>query len=303
MVLLLVPLLLGPGLGAAAFAGICGDGQLESGEQCDAGAANGTEAVCCTATCTLVQPGTPCEPDGDRCIDHMCLPDGDCGFPETVTCDDGNACTLEHCDPAARCIYQDRVCQDDDVCTQDRCDEDAGCEFPAEPAWNCQAARRSRLRIATNSAAQTARISLEWVGGPVAPADLGDPTTTTSYAACVYDDQGVVLRLSAPAGAVCTGGHPCWTVEPGRRVHYRNGRRLSEGDVTRLMASVGPAPRRAARVDLDAGGSGLFTPDRPAGLSPLVSAQVTTSDGACFGATFGPGEIGPNDGTRFEARY
>ncbi len=298
-----VLLLLGPGLTTTTFAASCGDGQLDSDEQCDAGAANGTPAVCCSTTCAFVQPGTPCEPDGNRCIDQMCLSGGNCGFPEVVSCDDGNACTLEHCDPATRCVFQDVVCQDDDICTQDRCDEDAGCEFRAEPAWICLGAQHARLRLATSGAAGADQVALEWAGGPVAPADLGDPATTTSYAACVYDDQGVVLRLSAPAGATCAGGNPCWTVAPGRRIRYRDSRRPAEHGVTRLTASVSPTPQRTARVDLEAGGPGLFEAERPVGLAPQVSAQVTTSDGACFGATFGPGEIRRNDTKRFEARY
>jgi spore coat protein A len=44
----------------------CGDGELDPGEACDAGAANGTTASCCSASCTIVAAGTPCS-DGNAC--------------------------------------------------------------------------------------------------------------------------------------------------------------------------------------------------------------------------------------------
>ena len=36
---------------------LCGDGELDPTEACDAGAINGTPASCCTAACTFVGDG------------------------------------------------------------------------------------------------------------------------------------------------------------------------------------------------------------------------------------------------------
>ncbi len=44
----------------------CGDGVLDPTEACDAGAANGTPASCCTLACTTVANGTACI-DGNAC--------------------------------------------------------------------------------------------------------------------------------------------------------------------------------------------------------------------------------------------
>lgn len=42
-------------------------------------------------------------------------------------CDDGDACTLDACDPLTGCGHTPRRCDDDDACTVDACDADVGC--------------------------------------------------------------------------------------------------------------------------------------------------------------------------------
>ena len=59
----------------------CGDGAIGPNEQCDDGAANGTPASCCSATCTAASAGTACANPSGRV----------CGFST--------------CDAAARCRY------------------------------------------------------------------------------------------------------------------------------------------------------------------------------------------------------
>src|SRR5207244_2308706 len=51
----------------------CGDGVVEAGEQCDDGAANGTIASCCTATCQLAASGTACTGGTCDAVGH-CIP-------------------------------------------------------------------------------------------------------------------------------------------------------------------------------------------------------------------------------------
>ncbi|HEU4401463.1 MAG TPA: multicopper oxidase domain-containing protein, partial [Candidatus Polarisedimenticolia bacterium] len=50
----------------------CGDGVLDPTEACDAGAANGTPASCCSTACTIVVNGTTCS-DGNACtVNDQC---------------------------------------------------------------------------------------------------------------------------------------------------------------------------------------------------------------------------------------
>ena len=55
----------------------CGDGELDPTEACDAGAANGTPASCCTAACTVAADLTACT-DGNGCTENDQCQAGSC---------------------------------------------------------------------------------------------------------------------------------------------------------------------------------------------------------------------------------
>src|SRR6185436_3785486 len=44
-----------------------------------------------------------------------------------ISCDDGNACTDDSCDPASGCVHTPHVCDDGNRCTDDSCNPAAGC--------------------------------------------------------------------------------------------------------------------------------------------------------------------------------
>ncbi|GEM_PF-2788400 len=85
--------------------------------------------------CKVVDPpgeGTPCTVDGDLCIlDAVCKCGGKNCEKRTcegkkATCDDGNACTADTCDPALGCVFKNNkaACSDDNPCTKgDVCGE------------------------------------------------------------------------------------------------------------------------------------------------------------------------------------
>ena len=57
---------------------LCGDGEIDPTEACDAGAANGTPQSCCTAGCDFAAASTACE-DGNACtIGDQCNAAGTC---------------------------------------------------------------------------------------------------------------------------------------------------------------------------------------------------------------------------------
>ena len=57
-----------------------------------------------------------------------------CGEAGHVSCDDGDACTDDACDPAtAACVHTPRNCSDGDPCTADTCDPRSGCAHAAQP--------------------------------------------------------------------------------------------------------------------------------------------------------------------------
>jgi hypothetical protein len=91
-------------VGNVCVAGVCGNGTVESGEQCDAGAANGTAGSCCTSSCTFKTSGTVCRAAASECdLAEACTgAAGACptdGFKTngTACADDGNPCTTDTC--------------------------------------------------------------------------------------------------------------------------------------------------------------------------------------------------------------
>lgn len=118
----------------------CNDGRFCNGEEtCDAvlGCLPGTppcdDGIACTVdTCT---PNRHHHDDSDE-DDHKgvaeCSDDDDddngggtCSYtPNDALCDDGNACTVDACDPATDCEYTDTgTCGDGVVCPGEECDD------------------------------------------------------------------------------------------------------------------------------------------------------------------------------------
>jgi uncharacterized delta-60 repeat protein len=71
---------------------VCGDGLVQSGEQCDEGAANGSTASCCTAACTFESGRAPC-------TDGACDGAGACATAtsSTTTTTSTLPCTTARC--------------------------------------------------------------------------------------------------------------------------------------------------------------------------------------------------------------
>jgi cysteine-rich repeat protein len=129
---------------------VCGNGQLDVGEQCDDG--NTVSGDCCSAACQLEAAGTACD-DGLFCNDgETCDGAGSCGGGSATDCDDGIGCTVdscnetgdvcdhdpddstcdddlfcngvESCDALQDCVPGAVVdCDDADICTDDSCNE------------------------------------------------------------------------------------------------------------------------------------------------------------------------------------
>ncbi len=79
------------GLAAAGWSpgfvnAVCGDGVTSSNESCDDGAANGTQASCCSTTCQFVAADTACTADTDPCTSDACTAGGSCEHPSNGQC-------------------------------------------------------------------------------------------------------------------------------------------------------------------------------------------------------------------------
>ena len=105
------------------FTSFCGNGTVDgTGEQCDAGAANGTAGSCCSSSCTFKSNGTACTDDGNGCTNDTC---------------NGVSATCQHPNNSAACS-DGLFCNGTDTCGGGSCSVHAGNPCPgADGDANC----------------------------------------------------------------------------------------------------------------------------------------------------------------------
>ena len=86
--------------GAVYLFDYCGNGVVNTGEQCDDG--NNTAGDCCSATCQF-ETGS-CD-DGDACTTADTCSAGTCVGGPPLACDDANVCTSDTCNPGSGCVF------------------------------------------------------------------------------------------------------------------------------------------------------------------------------------------------------
>ena len=214
---------------------VCGNGAVETKEQCDQGAANGTAGSCCTTSCTFKAAGTTCRAAADVCdVAETCSgTSGSCPAdakqPSGTACtSDANPCTVDQCDgtsnacqhPAgnagALCRGSGGACDPQETCTGTSTTCPADAKTPAgtvcrPPAGPCDVAE-----------------SCDGVND-ACPSDLFEPPTTECRASAgVCDPAETCTGLGAacppdakstavcrPAAGVCDLAESCDGVNDG----------------------------------------------------------------------------------------
>jgi subtilisin family serine protease len=122
---------------ASGFDSVSGAGRLDALNVMTAPGPCDDGNPCTLDTCTPATgcqhtpraDGAPC-PDGNFCNGTETCQGGTCTPGTPLVCDDGNACTLDSCDPATGCVFT-FACDDGNPCTADTCDPTAGCQHAA----------------------------------------------------------------------------------------------------------------------------------------------------------------------------
>jgi photosystem II stability/assembly factor-like uncharacterized protein len=264
------------------------------------------------APCVGLPDGDPCNDDdpctiGDECTAQVCN-------GTTPTCGDGAVAGCEQCDdgPAngtsasccsATCTFvpAGTACDGDaSLCTSDVCNATGSCTHPAAPDATCAtpATRGGVLKIVNRIPVGVDRVKFKWSKGPAVPlGDFGAPNGATTYELCVYDTtpSGPTLAYRGRPQPPCTMS-PCWKqLSAGWKFKSSGGPDGISDVLLRAGSTVGKA-----RIQVKAKGDPLALPTPPLAKSPSVVAQLRTSDGACWGATFSTAT--KNDSHQFTAR-
>jgi uncharacterized delta-60 repeat protein len=249
---------------------VCGNGQLESGEDCDDG--NEQDGDCCSGACRLEPNGSACPDDGQVCTADICDGAGTCRHPAGNT---GAVCRpgAGPCDAAEGCDGQGTACPPNVV---------------RPVGVGCRSAGKSVLSVG-------ARLAWRWLRGPTVPlTDLGDPRSGSDYALCLYGGEGTSTIALAAIGIPADGTH--WRPVGTTGWRYRT---KAPGGTDTLVLRSGPTPRAKAAANL-----GIPDPELllPAAALPIRVQLLNEETGRCWETVFNSGDVVANDVRRLKAR-
>ena len=236
---------------------VCGNGAVEASEGCDDG--NLASGDGCDANCTPTGCGNAIVTAGE-------------------TCDDGNTTGGDCCNATCQLDVPGTPCDDGDPCSRADACAAGVCAGVLAPRAGCAGAAGGRL-VLKDPTPGGRRLSWRWAPGTAAPGDFGNPVSGgTRYALCAYDAVAgtpvLRVRATAPSGSAW---RPTATGFSYRDTSGAPGRMRQ----LRLKAGVGNA---SIRLDLKAGN--LPPLGLPLAQSPVVTVQLSTSAGACWQAGY-----------------
>ena len=272
---------------------VCGNGVVESGEECDDGNISGGD--CCSPSCQFDSLGTPCPSDSDVCTTDQCDGAGSCqhvfnSAPCGSVCQPA-ACAAGACVPQAPAAAGTACASDGEACTADTCDGAGQCGHGPQPG--CRVAAKAVIALRDDLSGGHVRWGWKDDSGLTTLADFGVPTGSTAYRLCLFADQSLLFAGDAPAGTGC-GAPPCW-VAKSTGFAFK-----SKGSVP---SGIGALKLRAAgnKSKLTAKGSGpLVSFSAPLDL-PSVRAQLLAEDSStrCWEAGFDQPKV--HTATQFKA--
>ena len=242
----------------------CGNGIVDAGEQCD-DASLGRGSSCCELGCAV-------KPDGTSCDDGLF-----CNGQETTcaagACQQGAAPCLFNCDEGS------------DTCL-------AGC--PSAP-HGCRAAGKSRLLLKRSGDGSGDRLSWKWSrGAATSQMEFADPTTTTTYALCIYAGAvpAPIDQLIIPAGVTR------WKLLGTTGYKYKDATGAAEGiEKVRLKGSA----LNTSKIQVV--GKGTALPDVSLPVTAPVTVQLVHGEtGVCWDANYATVQLLANDGAVLKAR-
>lgn len=219
---------------------------------------------------------------------------GPCG---NGTIDSGEDCDEEAfaegcCDfPSCQFVAADVSCPSANLCINAACDGAGQCLATNGPLSECGTATRASLSMKSSTTAGKSKVKFKWTKGTLDDTHLGTSITGTDYALCVYDGTGPVVSGLLPANGEWSGNYP--------KLSYKDKTGATGGVTAITLKRSDEALKASASAAL--GGTGLSL-SLSSALTPPVVAQLRTSAGGCWGASYDSTEIKKNDGKSVTAK-
>jgi len=183
-------------------------------------------------------------------------------------------------------------------------------DFPCglAPAAGCRTSTvdlKSALALQDKTPDRGDTLTWKWLKGEATDlTDFGDPTTSTDYTLCAWDESGGTPSLSmeanARAGGTCAG-NPCWKARGSKGFGYRDARATPtipkgtpDGLETVVLKSGADGK---AGITVKGKAEELELPPLPLALPHRV--QMVASNGECWEATYSADGVTVNDAQRF----
>jgi hypothetical protein len=214
-----------------------------------------------------------------------------------ASCADDDLCNgSETCNGSGTCLPGVPLsCDDGDLCTQDLCDPQTGCQATPGPATVCLTAGRAKIDIVDKPDDSADKLNWKWQRGEeTLLTDFGQPNTSTTYALCVYDGESgnpvLETKLAAPSGVN-------WSAAGKNGLKYRDSLALADG-LKNILLKAGVTGK--AKVIVKAKGLNLPMPiaEGPSAFfqqNPNVIVQLINSNGMCWTTEFAPPASTNND--------
>ena len=200
-------------------------------------------------------------------------------------------------------VGSDEHCDDGNLVGGDGCSATCRLELcGAVPAAGCRGTAPLSAALKIKNIAPDKKDQMQWKwnkGDATAVADFGNPTTTTSFAICIYDGSAnpqPVAQHAAPADGGCKKGKPCWKASTGA-FKYNDGLLTPDGLQTVQMKEG--LVNGSAKMQFKGKSINLLPPTLP--LTLPVTVQVKdTANGICWESVHTAADL--NDGSQFKSK-
>ena len=192
--------------------GKCGTVSFTDGTPCNADSSVCTKSDACVAGLCTADTPTSCD-DGNPCTNDSCDPNSGCGKAYNVNaCTDGNACTIGDICNTGNCLPGNtKNCDDGNGCTNDKCDTVTGnCLHDSAEGNACDAdGSNCTPGDSCKNSVCTAGTAIDCNDNKVCTDDSCDPASgncKNQYNVAGCDDNNPCTLIDGCQGGLCKGG-------------------------------------------------------------------------------------------------